>query len=64
MVFIICLMLKFMSYKNYIQACTRGYDVGLLEASLEFPVSKESEEEFPLVTARTRFSVQSERLNE
>ena len=42
-VFIICLMLEFMSHKNYIQACMRGYDVGLLEASLEFPVSKESE---------------------
>lgn len=36
-------MLKVMSYKNYIQAYVRGYDVGLLEASLQLPVSKEGE---------------------
>jgi len=53
-------MLKFVSYKNYIQACMKGCgcDVGLLEASLEFPVSKESEEEFLLVTVCIRFPVQ------
>lgn len=47
-------MIKFMSYKNYIQACIRGCDMGLLEVSLEFPISKESEEEF-LFSVCTRF---------